>query len=147
VLQPIYFAREDTKRPFYYAIVSLVVNAVLAVGLAPYIGWIAAAIGTTIAGWAMVWLLARGVRPFGDVARFDDRFRSRIWRISAASAVMGAALWALMVGLAPFFGVPGWRVLALLVLIVLGSVVYYLAGRAFGAFKKSELKAALRRQR
>jgi len=147
VLQPIYFAREDTKRPFYYAVVSLVVNAALAIGLAPYIGWIAAAIGTTIAGWAMVWLLARGVRPFGDVARFDDRFRSRLWRICAASAIMGAALWALMVGLSPFFGVPGWRVLALMVMIALGGVAYYLAGSLFGAFKKSELKSALRRQR
>ncbi|MFX0541683.1 murein biosynthesis integral membrane protein MurJ [Roseovarius sp. S4756] len=147
VLQPIYFAREDTKRPFYYAVVSLVMNAVLAIGLAPYIGWIAAAIGTTLAGWAMVWLLARGVRPFGDVARFDDRFRSRIWRICVASILMGAALWALMVGLSPIFGVPGWRALALLVLITLGIVVYYFAGRLIGAFTKAELKAALRRQR
>ncbi|SEK64909.1 putative peptidoglycan lipid II flippase [Roseovarius nanhaiticus] len=147
VLQPIYFAREDTKRPFYYAVASMVVNAALAIGLAPYIGWIAAAIGTTIAGWAMVWLLARGVRPFGDVARFDDRFRSRIWRICVASAVMGAALWAVMISLSPVFGVPGWRWLALLALIAAGSAVYYIAGRVTGAFTKSELKGALRRQR
>lgn len=145
VLQPIYFAREDTKRPFYYAVVSLVVNAALAIGLAPYIGWIASAIGTTIAGWAMVWLLVRGVRPFGDVARFDDRFRSRLWRICAASVVMGVALWGLMLVLSPFFGIPNWRWLALLLLIVLGVVIYYLTGRAFGAFRKSELKAALKR--
>ncbi len=147
VLQPIYFAREDTKRPFYYALVSLVVNAALAIGLAPAIGWIAAAVGTTIAGWAMVWLLARGVRPFGDVARFDDRFRSRLWRICVASAVMGAALWGLMLTLSPFFGIAGWRWLALLLLIVLGSAVYYYTGRITGAFHKSELKAAMRRQR
>ena len=145
VLQPIYFAREDTKRPFYYAVVSLVVNAALAVGLAPYIGWIASAIGTTIAGWAMVWLLVRGVRPFGEVARFDDRFRSRLWRICAASVVMGVALWGLMLVLSPFFGIPNWRWVALLLLIVLGVAIYYLTGRAFGAFRKSELKAALKR--
>ena len=57
VLQPLYFAREDTKRPFYYALVALVVNAGLAIGLAPFIGYIAAAIGTTLAGWATVGLL------------------------------------------------------------------------------------------
>jgi putative peptidoglycan lipid II flippase len=147
VLQPLYFAREDTRRPFYYALVSLVVNAALAIGLAPAIGWIAAALGTTVAGWAMVWLLARGVRPFGDVARFDDRFRSRLWRICAAAAVMGAVLYGLMLTLSPFFGIDGWRWLALLLLVVLGAFAYYFAGRLFGAFRKSELKAALRRQR
>ena len=145
VLQPVYFAREDTRRPFHYAVASMVVNAALAVGLAPYIGWIAAAIGTTVAGWAMVWLLVRGVRPFGDVARFDDRFRSRIWRICAASAVMGAALWASMIAISPAFGVAGWRWLALGVLIVLGAAVYYLSGRLMGAFTKAELRGALRR--
>ncbi|MDO5756371.1 MAG: murein biosynthesis integral membrane protein MurJ [Rhodobacterales bacterium] len=147
VLQPIYFAREDTKRPFYYALASMVVNAGIAIGLAPTIGWIAAAMGTTIAGWAMVWLLSRGVRNFGDVARFDARFHSRMWRICLASAVMGAALWALMVLLSPFFGLSGWRGLALVVLIWLGAMVYYYVGRMVGAFHKSELKAALRRQR
>ncbi len=147
VLQPLYFAREDTRRPFYYALVSLVVNAALAIGLAPAIGWIAAALGTTVAGWAMVWLLARGVRPFGEVARFDDRFRSRLWRICAAAAVMGVVLYGLMLTLSPFFGIDGWRWLALLLLILLGAVVYYYSGRLFGAFDKTELKAALRRQR
>jgi putative peptidoglycan lipid II flippase len=145
VLQPIYFAREDTKRPFYYAVVAMVVNAALAVGLAPFIGWIAAALGTTLAGWAMVWLLARGVRPFGDVARFDARFRSRLWRIVLASFIMGAALYGLMLALGPFFGIPGWRALALAVLVAAGCGVYYAAGRVLGAFRKHELREALRR--
>ncbi|MFT5000033.1 MAG: putative peptidoglycan lipid II flippase, partial [Planctomycetota bacterium] len=33
VLQPLYFAREDTKRPFYYALVAMIINAGLAIGL------------------------------------------------------------------------------------------------------------------
>ncbi|MEM9344164.1 MAG: murein biosynthesis integral membrane protein MurJ, partial [Pseudomonadota bacterium] len=39
VLQPVFFAREDTKRPFYYALVALAVNAVVAIGLAPFLGF------------------------------------------------------------------------------------------------------------
>src|SRR5690606_19820478 len=54
VLQPLFYAREDTRRPLYYALTALVVNAALAVGLAPIIGFIAAALGTTLAAWAMV---------------------------------------------------------------------------------------------
>ena len=60
LLQPLFFAREDTRSPFRYAVVAMGINAVLAIGLASYIGWIAAAIATSAAGWAMVWLLLRG---------------------------------------------------------------------------------------
>nr|WP_309502974.1 murein biosynthesis integral membrane protein MurJ [uncultured Roseovarius sp.] len=145
VLQPLYFAREDTRRPFHYAVVAMVVNVVIAIGLAPFIGWIAAAIATTVAGWAMVWLLLRGTRPFGDVARFDARFRRRLWRITLAALLMGAVLWAGVLLIGPFLGLSGWRWLALLVLILLGALSYGLFGRLFGAFDKRALRSAFRR--
>jgi len=145
VLQPLYFAREDTRRPFHYAVVAMVVNVVIAIGLAPFIGWIAAAIATTVAGWAMVWLLLRGTRPFGDVARFDARFRRRLWRITLAALLMGAVLWAGVLVIGPFLGLSGWRWLALLVLILLGALSYGLFGRLFGAFDKRALRSAFRR--
>lgn len=145
VLQPLYFAREDTKRPFRFAAVSMVVNAVLAVGLAYVVGWWAAAIATTAAAWAMVWLLVRGARSYGEVARFDDRFRRRIWRIVIASALMGVVLWGLQVLLTPFFGLGGWRWLALLLLIGLGSLSYLGLGQLLGAFRMSEFRDAMRR--
>ena len=34
ILQPLFFAREDTKSPFRYAVVAMVVNAAVAIGLA-----------------------------------------------------------------------------------------------------------------
>ncbi len=49
VLQPLFFAREDTRRPFYVALVAMAINAGLAIGLAAQIGYIAAAVGTTAA--------------------------------------------------------------------------------------------------
>jgi len=145
ILQPLFFAREDTTSPFRFALVAMVVNAVVAVGLAFVIGWVAAAIATTAAGWVMVWLLMRGARPFGDVTRFDDRFRRRLWRICAASAVMGGVLWGLSALLVPFLGLGGWRWLALLVLVGGGTVVYFATGQMLGAFRLSEFRDALRR--
>ncbi|HIP24548.1 MAG TPA: murein biosynthesis integral membrane protein MurJ, partial [Rhodobacteraceae bacterium] len=62
VLAPLFFAREDTKTPFRFALVSMVVNAGLAIGLSPYLGFLAAAIGTTVAGWSMLALLWIGSR-------------------------------------------------------------------------------------
>ncbi len=145
IQQPLFFAREDTKRPFHYAVVAMIVNAALAVGLSFYISWIAAAIATTAAAWIMVLLLHLGSRRYGEVARFDTRFRQRIWRIIIASAIMGCVLWAVGVSLTPFFGFGGWRWLALLVLISAGVFSYFLAGRLLGAFHVSELRAAFRR--
>ena len=145
IMQPIYFAREDTKRPFHYALVSMVVNAGLAIGLAPVIGWFAPAIATTLAAWVMVVQLHIGARTYGDVARFDDRFRKRIWRMVLASAIMGAVLWVTAALLTPFLGIAWWRALALAVLIAIGMASYFVAGQLFGAFRLSEFKAAMRR--
>ncbi len=146
VLQPLYFAREDTRRPFNYAVASMIVNAVLAIGLVPWIGWLAAAIGTTGAAWAMVWLLMRGARGMGDAARPDDRLRRRVPRIVLAAAVMGAVLWLVAWAMAPALALPGWRFAALGGLIAMGAVAYAAAGHFLRAFAMGEIVAAIRRR-
>lgn len=146
VLQPLYFAREDTRSPFRYAVWAMVVNATVAIGLAPVIGWIAPAIATTLAGWIMVVQLVRGSRGMGDVARFDARFGTRLWRICAASVVMGAALWGTALLVAPWLAAPYVRVVALLALIAVGVVVYGIAGQKLGAFSMAEVRGMLRRR-
>jgi putative peptidoglycan lipid II flippase len=145
VLQPLYFARENTRTPFYFALVALAVNAAVAIGLAPVTGFIAAALGATLAGWAMAWLLWRGARGMGEAARLDDRFRARLPRILAASAVMGLVLWVAALLLGPALGTPTVRYAALAVLIAIGLGTYALAGRALGAFTMADLRGALRR--
>ena len=144
VLQPLYFAREDTRSPFRYAVNSMVVNVVIAVGLMPFIGFAAAAWGTTIAGWAMVWQLWRGARPMGEAARPDARMRDRFWRIALASGFMGLCLWFGAQALEPWLYGSG-RVLALLVLVVLGAVSYFGLGALIGAFRLSDFRSAMRR--
>ena len=144
-IQPLYFARLDTRSPFRFAVIAMVINATLAIGLSPVIGWIAPAIAATVAGWSMVALLMIGARSMGDVARFDAQLRKRIWRIVAASIVMGGCLWAGNVVLSPALGMQGVRYLALIALITFGVVVYFASGQLFGAFKISEFKKAIRR--
>ncbi|MFN4159044.1 MAG: murein biosynthesis integral membrane protein MurJ [Gemmobacter sp.] len=147
VLQPLYYAREDTRRPFRYALISMVVNAAFAVGMMPLIGFMAAALATTVAGWVMVWQLWRGARGMGPEAAFDDRMRRRLPRIIAASLLMGAVLWGAALLLGPALGTPGWRYAALAALIAAGIVAYGAAGTALGAFRPADLRSALRRPR
>ncbi|MFG6530858.1 MULTISPECIES: murein biosynthesis integral membrane protein MurJ [unclassified Sulfitobacter] len=145
ILQPVYFAREDTRRPFHFAVIAMVVNAVLAIGLAPFIGWIAPAVATTLAGWTMFACLAIGARRFGDAVKFDARFHKRIWRILIASAAMGVALWLGNAALQPMLGLPWWRGLALVLLLVIAAVSYFGIGQLIGAFRLSEFESAMRR--
>ncbi|MFT5614516.1 MAG: putative peptidoglycan lipid II flippase [Granulosicoccus sp.] len=145
ILQPLFFARADTKSPFRYALVAMAINLVVAIGLAPFIGWIAPAVATTLAGWVMVVLLMRGVRPMGDVARFDNRFNIRIWRICATAAVMGLGLWGLSTVLQDALHMAGIRYLALAGLIVASMVIYFGTGHLIGAFRLSDFRKSMRR--
>jgi putative peptidoglycan lipid II flippase len=148
VVQPLFFAREDTKRPFYYAVAAMVVNAGVAVGLSPFIGFIAAAIGATVAGWAMLALLWVGARDMGEAARFDQQARSRIWRICLAAAIMGAGLWFGQFLFSPIIEAENaFKFLGLALLVVFGMVVYAVAGFATRAFTRDEIKTAFKRQR
>lgn len=146
VFQPLYYARENTRAPFNYAVVSMVANVAIAVGLMPFIGFAAAALATTLAGWIMVWQLWRGAQPMGPEAHFDDRMRQRLPRIVAASAVMGGVLWGGDMLLAEAMTLHGWRYAALAAVVAAGMASYAAAGAALGAFRLSDLKS-LRRQR
>ena len=113
VLSPIYFAREDTRTPFRFALVSMVVNAVIAIGLAPVMGYLAAALGTTLAGWAMLALLYRGARRIDGGVEPDARLARVFPRILAASLVMGAVLYGAAWLLGEALTAPGLRYAAL----------------------------------
>ena len=147
LFRSLYYAREDTRRPFNYAIVSLVVNAVIAFALMPVIGYLAAALGTTLSSWAMVWQLWRGTRSMGEAASLDSRFRRRVPLVFVSSAVMGLVLWGLM----EFFGtaaiLPGQRLGILLLLILAGAVSYFATVFLTGAMGVKELKSVLRRRK
>ncbi len=144
-LQPLFFAREDTKTPFRYAVWAMVLNAVVAIGLTPVFGWLAPAIATTAAGWAMVFMLGFGVKRFGDVARLDARFWSRLWRICLSSGIMGLFAWSVTQILAAAFVTGGVRYIALMILVFGGIAVYFVVTHLTGALRMSEVKAAMRR--
>ncbi|MEO0401093.1 MAG: murein biosynthesis integral membrane protein MurJ [Pseudomonadota bacterium] len=145
VLQPLYFARGDTRRPFHYAVVAMVINAGLAIGLAPVVGWIAPAIATTVAGWAMLALLYWGLRGMGEGVDLDSRYRTRLPRIIAAALIMGAILWVVAILLKPALGSDYIRYGALLGLIGIGGFAYFGAAHLLGGLRLSDVRGAMRR--
>lgn len=147
VLQPLYFAREDTVSPFRFALVSMVVNAGLAIGLAPIIGYPAAAWGTTVAAWVMVWLLWRGSRRFGVAADLNPDLKVRIVRIVSASAIMGIVIVGLVYAFDSALYSKRVRYAAIVTVVASGIVTYFTVAHLIGALDLRELKKLLRRQR
>lgn len=141
ILQPLYFAREDTRSPFRYALNSMVVNAVLAFGLASYVGFLAAAIGTTVSSWVMVGQLWLGCLDMGQSARADSRLRRTAPRILLASLLMGLALWFMRDWVEALPQVP-----ALAILVFGGGALYFVLSFATRAYRLAEVKAAVRRK-
>jgi len=145
VISPLFFAREDTKRPFYYALASMVINLGLAVGLMPWLGYLAAPVATSVAAWAMLGLLMLGARGFGDAARMDARLKRRVPRQLAAALIMGAIIFGLGLLLAPWLAAgTGLRFAALGLIVLVGALVYGVALVALGGFARSDLRRALR---
>jgi putative peptidoglycan lipid II flippase len=145
VVQPLYFAREDTRSPFRFAVYAMVVNAAVAIGLAPLLGFSAAALGTTLAGWIMLLQLWHGTRAMGEAAAADARLRRALPRIAAACLVMAVVLAGAARLLAGPLADPGWRYAALAALVVAGMASYALAAFGFGAVRPRDLRAAMRR--
>jgi putative peptidoglycan lipid II flippase len=101
VLQPAYFAREDTRTPMRFAVWNMILNVVGSVGLfflfgalglMPHVG---IALATTLSGWVNAYLLWSELTARGHFA-VDKRLTSNIWAIVAASAAMGALVWGLL---------------------------------------------------
>jgi putative peptidoglycan lipid II flippase len=145
VVSPLYYAREDTRTPFRYAVHAMLVNAAVAIGLAPVIGWIAAAIGTTVAGWVMLFQLWRGARSMGAAAEPDARLRRALPRIGIACLAMGSVLWIAAREMTHWLEADTVRYVALAGLVMLGLASYAVAVLAVGGLRIEDIRAALRR--
>ena len=143
--QPLFFAREDTKTPFQWAVVSMIINALIAIGLWPWLGWLSPAIATVVSSWAMVGLLNYSSRAFGEVARIHPQTKSKILRAALASLGMGLVLWAVQYGFGAQFANNALQFVWAILLVGLGAIAYVLFARLFGAFRLGELRSALRK--
>ena len=145
LLQPLYFAREDTRRPFRFALVGMGVNAALAVGLMPFIGWLAAAIATSLSAWAMVGLLFWGARGFDDILKPDAALKHRLLRMCIASLFLGVALYGIQFFISPAFTSVSGRIVYALFLVIAGAGLYLWLGERLKAFSLQEIKASFKK--
>ena len=145
VIQPLYFAREDTKTPFYYALVAMIVNLIVAIGLSYKVGYLSAAIAVTISAWVMTCMLWFGTRNMGEAARFDTRFFKTVPKLILASAIMGLIVILAQQILGDALYAKGLRYMALLALVISGAATYGIALLGLKAYSLQEIRAMVKR--
>jgi putative peptidoglycan lipid II flippase len=109
VFSPAYFAREDTKTPMRYAVISLTANTIGSIvlffvfrslGMMPQLG---IAVATTLGGWLNAYLLWATLHRHKNFVA-DARLRRNVPWIIIASVVMSAVLLLASNYLAPHLG-------------------------------------------
>lgn len=158
ILAPAFFARGDTRTPMAFALVSVAVNAALAIGLF-YAGWGIAGIAAAVSGaaWTNVLLLGGALWRRG-LYRPSVPALSRLGRIAAAAAglavVVGIAasfrslLEAPIADLLAAMGTShGAKEAALLLVTAAGGLTYVALAFATRAITVAEVRGLIRRGR
>jgi len=154
VLQPAFFAREDTRTPMRYAVWNMVLNVAGSiaffftfqqVGLMPHVG---IALATSLSGWVNAVLLWRALDKREHVT-VDDRLRRNVMLIVLASVGMGAAIWVLIALLAAPLATAAdvaRQAGALTLVLTAGLVVYALIIQMAGVMRWGDFLRRLARR-
>jgi putative peptidoglycan lipid II flippase len=145
LLQPAFFAREDTMTPFKVSLLMVIANIALSLALFFQMGFVGLALATSLSAWLGTLVLALFLVRRGFFQP-DRRLGSRCLRMAGASAVMAAGLWAVAQFLHDRFGGPEIeRIAALAGLVAVGLLLYGLGAFLLRAIEPAELKALFRR--
>ncbi|MEZ6029275.1 MAG: murein biosynthesis integral membrane protein MurJ [Hyphomonadaceae bacterium] len=152
VFTPPFFARQKSKRPMQFSLVSVGITVIVGATLWFWLptvgidGAIGLGIATSFGAWMNVFLLASALAA-ENAYKMGARVWSRMVRLMIASGLMGV-----------FAGVCAWQYeflaqilwrkeVAVLVVIAIGVVIYGIAAFALRAVTVAEIKGALRREK
>jgi putative peptidoglycan lipid II flippase len=148
VFQPGFYAREDTRTPMRFALISVVVNIAASLILSRWLGHVGIALATSLAAWVNAGLLGLALSKKG-LFTLDERARSRLPRIMVSSLAMGGLLlggaWLLRSNYAEQAGflAAAW---GLLLLVTGGALSYFFVAHVTGAMRLGEVTKMLKRR-
>lgn len=147
-LNPGYFAREDTKTPMRFTMVSVAVNCALAVSLFPFFAERGIATAEVVSGWLTTTLLFVTLVRRGHFD-MDRAFAWRLVRLVIAAGVMAGALEYASTYASPYITPQSpllYQVAAVFALIGIAMVVYFGTAFAIGGASLGMLRRNLKRK-
>ena len=83
-----FFARNDTKTPFYLSIISVSLNVIISVSLFSKLGFVIIPIATSISSWVNVFMHYYFIKK-KNIHMFDSKFIYKFPRMILSVVVMG----------------------------------------------------------
>jgi len=146
VLNPGFFAREDTRTPVWTALASLIFNIAVNLYVVERFGIVGLA-GATAASASLNCVLLYAILHRRGWFHFTAPLFGKVARQLLATAAMTGVLWVLMPLMADHYGGPWFgRIWSLGLLVAAGGTTFFAAAFALGALDKS-LIGQLRRRR
>jgi|TARA_B110000438_G_scaffold174807_1_gene167041 putative peptidoglycan lipid II flippase len=140
ILSNFFFARNDTKTPFYLSIVSVIINVIISISMFSKLGFVIIPIATSVSSWINVFMHYYFIKK-RNFYNFDSQFIYKFPRMILSTVVMGLILYLLL----GFFAVrfdynESWKFIYLFIIVIISLISYFLISNFSGAFKFKNIK-------
>ena len=134
------FARNNTKIPFYFSVVAVIMNILISIVFFKDVGFIIIPIATSISSWTNSLLLYMYLH-IKQYFKINKNLVFQLIRVSLSSIIMGICLFSLI----SFFDSQltfenNYKVIYLLFLVILSILIYFVVSLLTKAFKISDIK-------
>jgi len=135
-----FFARNDTKTPFYLSVISVVINIIISVSFFSKFGFIIIPIATSISSWINV-LMQYYLIKKKNLHIFDSKFIYKFPRMILSAVAMGVVLYLLLAFFSnKFYYNESWKFIYLFIIVSISLISYFLISNYLGAFKFRDIK-------
>jgi len=135
-----FFARNDTKLPFYLSVVSVILNILISVLFFRKLGFVIIPIATSISSWINVILYFYFIKK-ENLHNFDKTFIYKFYRMIFSTVVMGIILYLLLGFFSDKFNYnESWKFIYLFIIVITSLFSYLLISNFSGAFKFKDIK-------
>ena len=135
-----FFARNDTKTPFYLSVISVILNILISVSFFNKLGFVIIPIATSISSWINVFLHYYFIKK-RNLYNFDKTFIYKFPRMILSVVVMGIILYSLLGFFSEQFNYnESWKFIYLFIIVIISLFSYFLISNFSGALKFKDIK-------
>jgi putative peptidoglycan lipid II flippase len=144
ILQPNFFARQDTVTPIKIAAVAVLVNLILNLILMQHFAHVGLAMATSISAWLSALLLVIALKKKGFYV-ISMRVWGRLLRVAVSACVMGSGIFSFTAFSEHFFQNSSILNIGILTLLILcGIIIYFISLFLFNVLKKDTICKSLK---